>query len=97
MTHEAPSRYSITIHLVYSNISLYFIIHPPKEDDDTASTINMKLPHITPSMPHCQNCDAFVSRQYARVFTPDGIANPRVCPNCEDKVRDGNSVRDVHN
>ncbi|WP_438268181.1 DUF7563 family protein [Halocatena salina] len=48
-------------------------------------------------MPQCQNCDAFVSRQYARVFTPNDVSNPRVCPNCEDKVRDGNSVREVHN
>lgn len=46
-------------------------------------------------MPKCQNCGAFVTKVYARVFTPPGIDNPRVCPECEDKVRDGADVRDA--
>ncbi|WP_438268171.1 DUF7563 family protein [Halocatena salina] len=46
-------------------------------------------------MPECQNCGAFVTRAYARVFTPIGVQNPRVCPNCEDKIRDGASVREA--
>lgn len=44
-------------------------------------------------MPNCQNCSSFVTRAYARVFTPNSVENPRVCPNCEDMVRDGASVR----
>jgi hypothetical protein len=44
-------------------------------------------------MPECQNCGSFVTPAYARVFTPDGIENPRVCPSCEDMVRDGADVR----
>ncbi|WP_425556791.1 DUF7563 family protein [Haladaptatus pallidirubidus] len=43
-------------------------------------------------MPECQNCDSFVTATYARVFTPSGVENPRVCPNCEDKIRDGSEV-----
>ena len=44
-------------------------------------------------MPECQNCGAFVTADYARVFTPNGIDKPRVCPQCEDKIRDGADVR----
>jgi len=44
-------------------------------------------------MPECNNCGSFVTEAYARVFTPDGIEQPRVCPNCEDKIRDGADVR----
>lgn len=46
-------------------------------------------------MPECQNCGGFVTDAYARVFTPDGVDDPRVCPDCEDKVRDGNEVREA--
>ncbi len=46
-------------------------------------------------MPECQNCGAFVTAAYARVFTPTGIDEPRVCPNCEDKIRDGADVREA--
>lgn len=46
-------------------------------------------------MPTCQNCDSFVTTAYARVFTPDGVTNPRVCPNCEDKLRDGAEIREA--
>ena len=45
------------------------------------------------AMPECQNCGAFVTAAYARVFTPSGIDEPRVCPQCEDKIRDGAEVR----
>ncbi|WP_168191206.1 MULTISPECIES: DUF7563 family protein [Haloprofundus] len=44
-------------------------------------------------MPECANCGAFVTRAYARVFTPDEVENPRVCPRCDDMVRDGATVR----
>jgi len=44
-------------------------------------------------MPECQNCGSFVTEAYVRVFAPEGLENPRVCPNCEDKLRDGADVR----
>ncbi|QSG04191.1 DUF7563 family protein [Natranaeroarchaeum sulfidigenes] len=44
-------------------------------------------------MPHCQNCDSFVTVDYARVFTPRGVDEPRVCPQCDDLIREGNDVR----
>ena len=46
-------------------------------------------------MPECQNCGTFVTAAYARVFTPNGTENPRVCPQCEDKIRDGSDVREA--
>ncbi|WP_418281436.1 DUF7563 family protein [Halorubrum sp. DTA98] len=46
-------------------------------------------------MPTCQNCDAFVTRDYVRVFAPNGVERPRVCPDCEDLVRDGADVREA--
>jgi hypothetical protein len=46
-------------------------------------------------MPECQNCGAFVTAAYARVFTPNDVESPRVCPQCEDKIRDGSDVREA--
>ncbi|WP_449271471.1 DUF7563 family protein [Halobacterium bonnevillei] len=46
-------------------------------------------------MPECQNCGSFVTDAYARVFTPNKHGAPRVCPNCEDKIRDGAEVREA--
>lgn len=46
-------------------------------------------------MPNCQNCGAIVSKQYVRVFTPPESPDPRVCPWCPDKIRDGAAVRDA--
>jgi hypothetical protein len=46
-------------------------------------------------MPHCRNCDSFVTPDYVRVFAPNGHDNPRVCPNCDDMVRDGAAVREA--
>lgn len=47
--------------------------------------------------PACQNCGAFVTRDYVRVFAPEGADGPGVCPDCGDKVRgrDGRP-RDAH-
>jgi len=46
----------------------------------------------------CQNCDSQVTARYARVFTPEDEDNPRMCPNCEDKVRETDgTVRDNRN
>ncbi|SFL23580.1 hypothetical protein SAMN04487950_2969 [Halogranum rubrum] len=44
-------------------------------------------------MPECQNCGSFVTVDYVRVFAPDGLEHPRVCPRCEDMIRDGGSIR----
>ena len=46
-------------------------------------------------MPTCQNCGGFVTERYVRVFAPDGHDNARVCPNCEDKLREGAEVREA--
>jgi len=46
-------------------------------------------------VPNCQNCGSFVTRQYARVLAPEGMREPRVCPHCEDKIRDGADVREA--
>jgi len=46
-------------------------------------------------MPSCQNCGGFVTEQYVRVFAPDGLDEARVCPNCEDKLREGAEVREA--
>ncbi|MFD1684813.1 DUF7563 family protein [Halobellus litoreus] len=46
-------------------------------------------------MPECENCGSFVSRDYVRVFAPDGFENARVCPHCEDAIREGAAVRDA--
>lgn len=45
-------------------------------------------------MPECGNCGQFITEQYVRVFAPNGHSTVRVCPFCEDKVRDGADVRD---
>jgi len=46
-------------------------------------------------MPRCLNCDSFVTDDYVRVFAPNGMEEVRVCPNCEDKLRDGAEVREA--
>lgn len=45
-------------------------------------------------MPRCDNCDAYVSADYARVLEPDG-ETVRACPRCPDKVRVDGRVRDA--
>jgi hypothetical protein len=44
-------------------------------------------------MPECDNCDSFVTEQYVRVFAPPHLDTVRVCPRCEDLVREGNGTR----
>lgn len=46
-------------------------------------------------MPECNNCGSFVTQNYVRVFAPNGMEQPRVCPHCEDMVRDGSQVREA--
>jgi len=50
---------------------------------------------IVTNMPTCQNCGSFVTTDYVRVFTPNEVDRPRVCPSCEDLVRDGADVREA--
>lgn len=47
-------------------------------------------------MPQCENCGSFVTGQYVRVFAPDEMDTVRVCPKCEDMVRDGANIREAH-
>lgn len=44
-------------------------------------------------MPRCENCDAFVTAEYVRVFAPDDHETVRACPKCPDMVRDQGRVR----
>ena len=46
-------------------------------------------------MPHCRNCESFVTDTYVRGVAPQGMSTVRVCPNCEDKLRDGAEVREA--
>lgn len=45
-------------------------------------------------MPTCSNCESFVSKEYVRVFAPTSVDGVRVCPQCEDLVREGGEVRE---
>jgi NAD-dependent SIR2 family protein deacetylase len=47
-------------------------------------------------MPACENCGGFVTDSYVRVFAPPELDTVRVCPNCEDKLREGAEVREAH-
>jgi len=46
-------------------------------------------------MPTCGNCGGFVTQRYENVFAPSDADRVRVCPNCENLVRDGSSVREA--
>lgn len=47
-------------------------------------------------MPECLNCESSVSKAYVRVFAPEtGADSVRVCPECEDMIRDGSGVREA--
>ncbi|WP_277552907.1 DUF7563 family protein [Halobaculum limi] len=46
-------------------------------------------------MPECNNCGGFVTERYVRVFAPNELETVRVCPNCEDKLRDGAEIREA--
>lgn len=47
-------------------------------------------------MPTCGNCGSFVTPAYVRVFAPPEADTVRVCPSCEDLIREGNDVREAH-
>jgi NAD-dependent SIR2 family protein deacetylase len=46
-------------------------------------------------MADCENCGAFVTEQYVRVFAPTGMETVRVCPSCPGMVREGGDVREA--
>lgn len=46
-------------------------------------------------VPHCNNCESFVTEAYVAVFAPDGYDTVRTCPHCEDIIRDGAEVREA--
>jgi hypothetical protein len=46
-------------------------------------------------MRECENCGAFVTDQYVRVFAPMGRETVRACPQCPDMVREGGDVREA--
>lgn len=46
-------------------------------------------------MPDCGNCGRFVTEQYVRVFSQRGEDTVKVCPHCEDKVRENGEVREA--
>jgi NAD-dependent SIR2 family protein deacetylase len=48
-------------------------------------------------VPTCQNCESVVTESYVRVFAPNGMDQPRVCPACSDKIREKGSVREKRN
>jgi hypothetical protein len=48
-------------------------------------------------VPECQNCGAFVTERYLKVFEPEEVTSPRACPHCEDMVRRGKTVREKKN
>jgi hypothetical protein len=47
-------------------------------------------------MPACENCEGFVTETYVRVFAPPELDTVRVCPNCENKIRERGTVREAH-
>lgn len=40
----------------------------------------------------CQNCGSTVTRDYARVFSPDNVDGVRTCPDCPDLIREGDGT-----
>ena len=57
------------------------------------TTANYARESSVAGMPKCDNCDSFVTERYVRVFSPAHLDTVRVCPRCEDLVRDGNETR----
>jgi hypothetical protein len=37
----------------------------------------------------CNDYDGFVTDSYVRVFAPPDLETARVCPNCENEIREG--------
>lgn len=43
-------------------------------------------------MPDCQNCGAFVTKQYVRVFEPSEMDDASACPHCTNRNRIGTAM-----
>ena len=65
----------------------------PEEDGEPVCFADYSADAGSVKSAECQNCGSHVDRQFVRVFEPEDEEAPRVCPNCEDLIRDGNSVR----
>lgn len=57
------------------------------------TAVNYGCSSLRRGMPECNNCDAFVTEAYVRVFSPPDHDTVRVCPNCEDLIRAGSETR----
>lgn len=57
------------------------------------STVNYDPEPSGAGMFECENCESFVTERYVRVFAPAHLDTVRVCPRCEDLIRDGNETR----
>ena len=71
-----------------------YVADPPPADVDV---LEQRQPEAEfTSRVTCQNCGSQVTKQYVRVFAPDGVTRPRACPFCPDKIRTGNGeIRDT--
>lgn len=43
----------------------------------------------------CGHCGAHLTADYVRVFAPDDAETVECCPNCPDRVRAGDGVREA--
>lgn len=59
----------------------------------TSSHIFKSAEGLRGGMSECDNCGSFVTETYVRVFAPTDEESVRVCPHCEDMVRDGAEIR----
>lgn len=55
--------------------------------------VNYEWGGLRRGMAECNNCESFVTETYVRVFAPPDHDTVRVCPSCEDLVRDGSETR----
>jgi len=62
------------------------------ESDWTAGENIDADPDATGPRRICQNCGTSISAQYVKVYEPDGVEQPRACPNCDDVVREGDGT-----
>ena len=63
------------------------------EDGEALSFTDYSADPASVNSAECQGCGSHVHQDLVRVLEPDEETAPRCCPNCEDLIRDGNSVR----
>lgn len=67
---------------------------PDDEEPEWAATDGGAATAQTGASVTCQNCGNTVTRDYARVFSPEGVDGVRACPECPDIIREGDgSIR----